>query len=263
MCSHGLCFATRARARFAIVNTAPSPLRAAASSLSPRRSSTFLTPSSIIRSSLPMAMNCQPSSMRALRFLGAEAVDAGGDAVLLAGRQNVLHRLGGRLAAGRLAVLAPHARGQVVGADEDGVDARHREDRVGVLDRLDVLALQDDRAVPRWRGRNNRSAVVPKLRAWTLPPTLRLPTGGYRHGGDGVLGLLPAVDHRHDDARGAVVEHALDVIVAIGRHARQGDAAGVGDGGEHVRRRLPVDQAVLDVHGQPGEAGAGQEARTP
>ena len=37
-----------------------------------------------------------------------------------------------------------HAGGQVVGADEDGVDAGHGEDLVGVLDGLDVLALQDD-----------------------------------------------------------------------------------------------------------------------
>src|SRR5262249_32645916 len=41
-----------------------------ASSLSPRRSSTFLTPSSIIFSSLLMAMNCQPSSMRACASSG-------------------------------------------------------------------------------------------------------------------------------------------------------------------------------------------------
>ena len=70
-----------------------------------------------------------------------------------------------------------------------------------------------------------------------------------------------AVDHRHDDAVRAVVEHALDVVVAVAGHAGQGGAAGVGDGGEHVRRRLPVDQAVLDVHGQPVEAGAGHEPR--
>ena len=47
----------------------------------------------------------------------------------------------------------------------------------------------------------------------------------------------------------------------LARHAGQGDAAGVGDGREHVRGRLPIDEAVFDVHGQPGEAAAGEEAR--
>ena len=103
--------------------------------------------------------------------------------------------------------------------------------------------------------------MVPKFRAWTLPPTLRLPRGGYRQAATASSASCAAVDHRHDDAVGAVVEDALDVVVAVGRHAGQGDAAGVGDGGEHVRGRLPIDEAVLDVHGQPGEAGAGQEAR--
>src|SRR5206468_2199391 len=70
-----------------------------------------------------------------------------------------------------------------------------------------------------------------------------------------------AVDHRHHDAVGAVVEDALDVIVAIGGHARQGHAASVGDGGEDVRGGLPVAQAVFDIDGQPVEAAAGHEAR--
>ena len=80
-------------------------------------------------------------------------------------------------------------------------------------------------------------------------------------GGDGGLRLGAGVDHGDDDAVGAVVEDALDVVVAVGRDAGQGGAAGVGDGGEHVGGGLPVDEAVLDVDGEPGEARAGQEAR--
>src|SRR5262249_36515902 len=75
------------------------------------------------------------------------------------------------------------------------------------------------------------------------------------------LGLLAGVDHRHNDAVRPVVQRPLDVVVLVRRHARQGSAAGVGDGGEHVRGRLPVNEGVLDVDRQPGEAGAGEEAR--
>src|SRR5205085_3891764 len=74
------------------------------------------------------------------------------------------------------------------------------------------------------------------------------------------LGLGPAVDHRHDHAHRPVVEDALDVVVAVGGHAGQRHAAGVGDGGQHVRGRLDADEAVFGVHRQPGEAGAGEEA---
>ena len=80
-----------------------------------------------------------------------------------------------------------------------------------------------------------------------------------KHGGDGVFSLAPVVDHRHDDAVRAVVENALDVVMAIGWHSRQGDAAGVGDRRKHVRGRLPVHQAVLEIDRQPLEPGAGQE----
>jgi len=59
----------------------------------------------------------------------------------------------------------------------------------------------------------------------------------------------------------AVVENALDVVVAIAGTRRKGHATGVRDGGEDVCGGLPIAQAVLDVHGQPVEAAAGHEAR--
>ena len=203
---------------------------------------------------LPTFLDARPC------LLAAETMDAGGDAVLFAGGENVLHRLSGRLGAGRFAVLAPHARRQIVGTDEDGVDARHRENVVGVLDRLNVLALQDDQdfLVGVLEIIDGGGAEIHGVDAAAdAARTDRRIKGGA----NGVERLLPAIDHRYDDAVRSVVENALDVIVAIGRHARQGDAAGVGDGGEHVRRRLPIGVRMFDVHGQPGEAGAGQEAR--
>ena len=45
---------------------------------------------------------------------------------------------GGRVVGG------PHRAGEVVGADEDGVDAGDGIDRVGDLDGGDVLGLDDD-----------------------------------------------------------------------------------------------------------------------
>src|SRR5262249_62220952 len=63
------------------------------------------------------------------------------------------------------------------------------------------------------------------------------------------------------DAVSAVVEHALDVVVTVRWHARQGDATGVSNRREHVRCRLPVNQAVLDIDGDPGKARAGNEPR--
>ena len=45
-----------------------------------------------------------------------------------------------------------------------------------------------------------------------LPPTLRLPLGGKKVASAAALGLFAAVDHRHDDAPGAGIEHALEVL---------------------------------------------------
>ena len=138
----------------------------------------------------------------------------------------------GGLAAGRLAVLAAHAGGQVVGADEDGVDAGHGKDGVGVLDGRDVLALEDDEQFLVGVGEvvGGGGAEIERRQA---AADAAVAARRIEHGGDGGLGLGPAVDHRHDDAVRAVVEDALDVVVAVGRHPRQGGAAGVGDGAEH------------------------------
>src|SRR5262249_4487021 len=59
----------------------------------------------------------------------------------------------------------------------------------------------------------------------------------------------------------AVIQDALDVIVSVGWHAGESNTASVGDGAKRVRRRLPVDETVLQVHGKPGEPGSRQKPR--
>ena len=51
------------------------------------------------------------------------------------------------------------------------------------------------------------------------------------------------------------------MVVAIGWHARQRHAPGLGDGREHVRGRLVVDERVLDIDRELVEAAASQEPR--
>ena len=116
-----------------------------------------------------------------LRLLDAERVNARRDLVPLAAREDVRERLLERLRRGRLAVGVAHARGQVVRADEDRVDAGHGEDLVGVPHRLDVLALEDDedlvvglRVVVGGGGGEVQGVDA-------AADAARLPRGGYRH----------------------------------------------------------------------------------
>lgn len=74
-----------------------------------------------------------------------------------------------------------------------------------------------------------------------------------------ILGFGLRTDHGGDDAEAAVVENTLDVVVFAGGDAGQGDAAGVGDGGHHVRCRFHPDQGMLNVNRQPIPARTGHE----
>src|SRR5262249_19093835 len=193
-------------------------------------------------------------------ILGVHAVDPGGHTVPATSGQDALYDLRPRVGTGRFAVLAPHAGRQVVRTGGDSIDPWHTANSVGVLHRLHVLALK-----------NNEQLVVgarvvilragAEVEGVNAAADAACADGRVQRGRHGGLGLGAAVDHRHDDAVGAVIQNALDVIVAIGGYASQGDTAGVGDAGEHVRRGFPVHQAMLDVHGQPGEPGPRQEAR--
>src|SRR5207253_5333967 len=128
---------------------------------------------------------------------------------------------------GRLAVRAAHAGGQIVGADEHGVDAGDRENLVEVADGLDVLALQDDQdfvvGVGVVIGR-----VGVEVQGVDAPADAAVAGGRVEAGGDGLQRLVPGVDHRHDDPVSAVVEYPLVVVVSPGLHAVEGYSPGVG-----------------------------------
>ena len=141
-------------------------------------------------SSLLMAMNCQPSSIRIFASSTLKQWMPAGDlrAFLQVARMCFIACL---VASPRAACrpCVAHARGQVVGADEDGVDAGHGEDRVGVLDRLDVLALEDDEHFVVGLGVvvGGGGAEVEGVDAAADASGCR---AADRAGGDGVLGLL-------------------------------------------------------------------------
>ena len=90
------------------------------------------------------------------RLLDAHAVIAGRDAMFLTGGEDVGVGFGRGLGTWWFAVFATHGGGEIVGADEDGVDAGDGENGVGILDRLDMLALEDEQQFAHWRGRNNQ-----------------------------------------------------------------------------------------------------------
>ena len=125
-------------------STAASILREVAALAEPSPSTTCFAPSLMNFSSLLTAMNCQPSAIRDFASSTLNVWMPAGDADPLAARQDVRQRLLEHLGRRRLAVGVAHARGQVVRADEDRVDAGHREHLVEVPHRLDVLALEDD-----------------------------------------------------------------------------------------------------------------------
>src|SRR5262249_42604491 len=145
-------------------------------------------------------------------------------------------------------------------SDKDGIDAGNGENRLGVGHGLDMFALENDEnlvvgvTVIIGGGRieverMHAAADTAVAERWILG-------SGHRS-----QRLFATVYHGHDDTVGAVVENTLDMVVAIGRHARQGRATSVGDAGKHVGGRFPINQAVLDVHRQPGKSSSGQETR--
>ena len=161
---------------------------------------------------------------------------------------------------GHGAVGGSHRVGQVVGADEDGVDAGDGVDLVGDLDGLDVLGLDDDEdlVVGVLVVLLGRAAVVDGVQA---AADRAVAARGVLGRGDDRAGLVGVHDHRRDDPHRAAVEHHLDVLVLAGGDAGQRDAAGVGDGAEHQGGGLDVGVGVLHVDGQPGKPGARHEPR--
>ncbi len=154
--------------------------------------------------------------------------------------------------AGERAVGRPHRVAQVVGTDEYGVEAGHGIDLVGDLDRIDVLGLDDDEdlvvgAAVVFLG---RCAEIERVHAAADRSIAARWVLGRRDDRPGLVGVH---HHRGDDPHGPAVEDHLDVLVLPGGNPCQGNAAGVGDRGEHVGGGLDIGVGVLHVDGQPGE----------
>jgi len=193
-------------------------------------------------------------------IFGREDMKSAGDSMALGcledSRQGPLeHLLRGHGSVGRA-----HRVGQVVGSDEDGVDAGHGVDLIGHIDGSNVLGLDDDQdlvvgvAVILFGG----GAVVDRVEAAADRAIAPRRVLGCRDDGSRLGGVQ---HHRCHDAHRATVQHHLDPLVFPGRNAGQRHAAGVGDGAEHHRRGLDIRVGMLHVHGEPGKPRAGQEPR--
>ena len=85
-------------------------------------------------SSLPTAMNWKPSPGTAQGICGREDVESAGDSLALGGLEDPRQGSPRTPPSGHGSVGRAHRVGQVVGSDEDGVDARHGVDLVGHID---------------------------------------------------------------------------------------------------------------------------------
>ena len=152
----------------------------------------------------------------------------------------------------------PRGAREVVGADDDRVDALHVEDRLEVADRVDVLDLHDPPE------RRRRFADVPVVRHH--PVADGAPRAEAAHARRGVearghrgLRLLRGADHRKDDARGSHLQHGLREHGVVPRDAHEGRGpAGLG-GHQVLLQRAPVDGGMLGVDPQEIEPDAGEQ----
>ena len=101
-------------------------------------------PSIIILSSLLTAMNCQPSLARLMASAAEKTWSPHGSFCALGGLADAGQRGLEDFLAGERSIGSTHRVGQVVGADENGIQAGYRVDLVGDLDGFDVLGLDDD-----------------------------------------------------------------------------------------------------------------------
>ena len=128
----------------------------------------------------------------------------------------------------------------------------HGEDVVEVLQGGDRLDHRDDgdpfvgigRAAARAQPGDDRTPAAPAGRR--VAPS-----------GDGGGGLLGAVDHRHDDALGAGVEHLADDAGLVPRHPGDRPRSAGDDRLEHPDGVAVVERAVLQVDADVVETGAG------
>jgi hypothetical protein len=110
---------------------------------------------------------------------------------------------------------------QVVGAEQDHVDALDRHDRVDLRDGTRGLRLHDHHRGIVHRGHRARGIgrAKPQLRQ---RPGRRAPAERRVLGrSDGRACLLGRIDMRNDDAHGATIENARDPLAAMRGHAHQ------------------------------------------
>src|SRR5262249_4781721 len=85
--------------------------------------------------------------------------------------------------------------------------------------------------------------------------------GRIEGSGNSGLGFGPAIHHGHNDAVRAVVQYALDMVMTVRGNAGKCCAPPIRDRAEHMRRGLPVHEAMLDVHREPRKSGPRHEPR--
>jgi hypothetical protein len=144
--------------------------------------------------------------------------------------------------------------------DDDDVEARHADDRVDGLYRLERLDLHPagDLRADRGRvlGRRGPEARVGHERA---PPAC--PVRRVAHERHAALDVLGRAHHREGDALGAGVQGDLHLAVVDGRHADERRARRARRRGDHGVHRLAADRPVLAVDKQEVGAGRGDRLR--
>ena len=114
---------------------------------------------------------------------------------------------------------------EVVGADEDHIDAGDIKDLVEVLEGLDGLDLDADEDL-RVRVGHISGPADAEAKVSCEAAAAALASGREAGEADGVTGLLRVVDHGDNDALGAAVEGLFDVFDGAHSDASQGgDAA--------------------------------------
>ena len=148
-----------------------------------------------------------------------------------------------------------HLEAQIVGADEQRIDALHRGDLLALRDALRRFdhhhhqrLLVDDA-----RGLGDRDRREAELRQRAAHRALA--DRGVAAGIGAAARLRGVVDVREHDALGAVVQHPRGVPVLHAGDAHHRRDADRERSGRDLRRGVGVERAVLAVDEQPVEAG--------
>jgi glycosyltransferase involved in cell wall biosynthesis len=165
------------------------------------------------------------------------------------------------LLAGRSAVRSAHGPSEVVGTDEDRVDAGDGVNLIGNLDSGDVLGLDhnQDLVVRSFVVFLGSAPIVQVVQAATDGP---VSLGRVFRGRNNRFGLLGVHHHGADDPHGATVENGFDEVVTARVDANQRYAARVSDAAEHEGGGMDVGVGMFHIDREPRQAGPGQETRS-